>query len=154
MFKRFDTNTFNQTFDKTTLDTSKEVVVYKEPEALPLAKKIQYTELGGDRPDDFTSGEGEKRSLQYTDFKKAHTMSRLVDPRSVQQRQAYKNVEQYEHARASAMKKPETPEEIAWRLRQQKEQEEKEERRLQRLKERDQLIAIHHDKMNRLMLGK
>lgn len=154
MFKKYDTNAFHQTFEKMTLDTTKDVVVYREPEALPLMKKIQYTELGGDTPDDFSSGDtNERRGLQYTDFKKAHTLTRLVDPRAVQPRKEYKTVEQYESARANVMKKPETPEEIAWRMQKQREQEEAEQRRIERLRQRDQMISLHHDKVNRLMLG-
>ena len=155
MFRKFEANAFNKTFDKMTLDTSKEVVVYREPEALPLAKKVQYTELGGDRPDDFSStAEGtERRNLQYMDFKKAHTTARLFDPRAVQQRKDYKNIEQYEAARAQTLKAPETKEEIAWRLQKERAQEEAEERRLARLRDRDHMAALHHDKVNRAMLG-
>lgn len=155
MFRKFDANTFHTMFDKVTLDPSKEVVVYREPEALPLARKMQYTELGGDRPDDFSStAEGtERRNLQYTDFKKAHTMSRLVDPRAVQQRKEYKNIEQYEAARANTLKKPETPEEIAWRMQKERAAQEAEQRRLERLKQRDGIIAVHHEKVNRSLLG-
>lgn len=155
MFKRFDTNTFNSTFDKVTLDKSQEVVVYREPEALPISRKIQYTELGADTPDDFSGSTKpiEGRGLQYTDFKKAHTLTRLVDPRAVQPRQNFKTVEQYESARANVLKKPETPEEIAWRLQKEKQQEEAELQRLARLKQRDHMASLHHDKVNRLMLG-
>jgi curved DNA-binding protein CbpA len=155
MFRKFDANSFHTMFDKVTLDTSKEVVVYREPEALPLARKMQYTELGGDRPDDFSStAEGtERRNLQYTDFKKAHTMTRLVDPRAVQNRKEYKNVEQYEAARANTLKKPETPEEIAWRMQKERAEQEQEQRRLERLRQRDNMISLHHDKVNRAMLG-
>jgi curved DNA-binding protein CbpA len=155
IFRKFEANTFNKTFDKMTVDASKEVVVYREPEALPLAKKMQYTELGGDRPDDFSStAEGtERRNLQYTDFKKAHTTTRLFDPRAVQQRKDYKNIEQYEAARAQTLKAPETQEEIAWRLQKERAQEEAEQRRLARLQERDKMAALHHDKVNRAMLG-
>lgn len=155
MLRKYDANSFHTMFDKVTLDASKEVVVYREPEALPLARKMQYTELGGDRPDDFSStAEGKERgNLQYTDFKKAHTMTRLVDPRAVQQRKEYKNVEQYEAARANTLKKPETPEEIAWRMQKERAEQEQEQRRLDRLRQRDNMISLHHDKVNRAMLG-
>lgn len=155
MFRKFDHNSFNTMFDKVTVDTSKEVVVHREPEALPLAKKMQYTELGGDRPDDFSStAEGtERRNLQYTDFKKAHTTTRLVDPRAVQQRAEFKNVEQYEAARARTLKAPETQAEIEWRLRKEQAEQEAEQRRLERLTLRDNMIAVHHEKVNRALLG-
>lgn len=156
MFRKFDPNSFNKMFDKVTVDTSKEVVVYREPEALPLAKKMQYTELGGDRPDDFSStaeGVAERRNLQYTDFKKAHTTTRLVDPRAVQERTNYKNIEQYEAARARTLKAPETRAEIEWRLKKEREEQEAEQRRLQRLSQRDNMISLHHEKVNRALLG-
>lgn len=154
---KFSSDAFHKTFDEVTSKSlSKEVVVHHEPEALPLAKKIQYTELGGDKPGDFSSGEGGgegRRALQYTDYMKAHTTTRLVDPRAVKEAPTYKSVEQYESARAKAMAKPATAEELAWRAQREAQEKEAEEARLRRLRDRDRLIASHHEKVNRLMLG-
>lgn len=158
ILKRFNEDAFHKTFETVTLAPSHEVVVYKEPEALPLAKKIQYTELGSDSTGDFSSGPStaaaEKRALQYTDYMKAHTTTRLVDPRAVQARAQYRSVDDYESARAAATKKPATQEELRWRAEKQREEEAAEEKRLARLKERDHAIALHHDKVNRLMLNR
>lgn len=152
---KYSSEAFNKTFDDVTLKSmSKEVVTYREPEALPLAKRVQYTELGSDKPGDFSSGEGnEKRNLQYTDYMKAHTTSRLVDPRAVQEKPSYKSVEQFEAARAQALAKKATPEELAWRAEKERQAQQAEEERLRRLQKRDQLATVHHDRMNRLMLG-
>lgn len=154
--KKYSPDKFNQVFDKVTLQSmSKEVVKYKEPEAMPLGKRIQYTEIGADKPDDFSSGEGKNKStLQYTDYIKAHTTTRLVDPRTVEQRKEFKNVQQYEAARASAMSRPPTEEELGWRAQQQAKEEQREQERLRRIAERDRLAAAHHNKMNQLLLQK
>ena len=152
--QKFSHDKFNTVFDQKTLSSmSKEVVKYKEPEALPLAKKIQYTEIGGDKPDDFSCGEGKnKQTLQYTDYMKAHTTTRLVDPRSVEERQQFKNVQAFESARAAAMARPATEEELQYRAEQQRIAEQKEADRLRRVAERDRLASMHHDKMTRLFL--
>lgn len=154
VLKKYSRDTFNSVFDRMTLSQTKDVVVYKEPEALPLAKKVAYTELGGDRPDDFSSTrEGTRSKLDYTDYMKATTQSRLVDPRAVQERKEYKNVDAYEKERNKVMKKPLTPDEMAWRAQKERDAKRAEEARLQRLRERDELASAHHDKMNRLMLS-
>jgi curved DNA-binding protein CbpA len=153
LLNSFAQDTFNKTFEQVVTPESKDVVVYKEPEALPLARKIQYTELGKDKPGDYSSGEGEKRTLQYTDYMKAHTTSRLVDPRAVQERPQYRNVEQYEAARSRVVAAPASQEELAWRAEKQRLEEQAEQDRLRRLQERDRRIAQHHDNVNRLMLG-
>lgn len=150
LIKKFDQGRFNKVFDKIVPPT-KEVVVYQEPEPLQLAKQLQYTEIGGSKPNDYTSSM--ESSIKYTDYMKAHTTSRLVDPRSVAERQEYKSVAQYEKAREKTTQKPMTMEE----LRRKKEQEEQaklaEENRLRRVKERDQVAADHYERMNRLLLG-
>lgn len=155
ILNKFNAETFHKTFDTLTLNTDKkDVVVYREPEALPLAKKIQYTELGADKPGDFSSGEGTaKRGLHYTDYMVAHTTSRLVDPRAVKDRKQYRNVEQYESDRAAFTQAPVTEEERRWRERKAREEEIAEQKRLERLTMRDNMIALHHEKVNRLMLG-
>ena len=154
VMKKYDSNAFNKVFDAVTLPNSTEVIRYVEPEPLPLAKKIQYTELGKGATDDFSStqeGEG-RRSLQYTDYMKAYTTTRLVDPRAVQDRKTYRTVDEYEGARADAFSRPATSEEIAWREKKSRDAEIAERERLERLRERDKRVALHHEKVNRLML--
>lgn len=150
LIKKFDQGRFNKVFDKI-VPVTKEVVVYREPEPLQLAKQLQYTEIGGSKPNDYTSSI--ESSIKYTDYMKAHTTSRLVDPRSVEERKEYRSVEQYEKARDKTTQRPMTMEE----LRQRKEREEREklaeENRLRRVQERDQIATDHYERMNRLLLG-
>ena len=155
IMKKFNNNTFNKVFDTVTLSDKSEVIKYVEPEALPLAKSLQYTELGGASKGDFSStSEGEScRTLQYTDYMKAYTTTRLVDPRAVQDRKNFNNVKEYESERSNRMSTPETSEERAWRKKKEFEAQKAEEARLFRLKQRDSVAALHHEKVNRLMLG-
>ena len=155
VMKKFEARAFNKVFDAVTLPTSTEVIRYREPEALPIAKNIQYTELGKATTDDFSStteGEG-RRTLQYTDYMKAHTTTRLVDPRAVQNRQQYKTVSEYESARDDARDRPVTEEEMDWRRQREEAAERVELERQKRLGVRDRAAALHHERVTRLMLG-
>jgi hypothetical protein len=84
---------------------------------------------------------------------KAYTTTRLVDPRSVHERKNFRNVDEYESERTNVMATPETPDERAWRKKKEFEAQKAEEARLYRLKQRDSAAALHHDKVNRLMLS-
>lgn len=150
LIKKFDQGRFNKVFDKI-VPVTKEVVVYREPEPLQLARQLQYTEIGGSKPNDYTSSM--ESSIKYTDYMKAHTTSRLVDPRSVTERQEFRSVEQYEKARDKTTQRPLTMEEL--RQRKEREEQEKlaEENRIRRIQERDAVATDHYERMNRLLLG-
>lgn len=149
--QKFTNDKFNDAFNKN-VPASKNVVVYKEPEPMQLAKSIQYTELGG-KTDDYSSGveRGEKRGIQYTDYMKAHTTSRLINPAEIKERKAYKNVEDYEMARSDALKRAATEEEIQWMKERAELEEKREYDRLQRLKIRDHEIGKHFERVNGLL---
>lgn len=149
----FTNEKFNQVFDKK-VPVSKDVVVYKEPEPMSLAKRLACTEIGADRPDDYSSSveKGSRQNLAYTDYMKAHTTTRLVDPR-LGARKEYRNVKEYERARAGAVASGPTEEERAWMEEKQRQEEEAEAKRLQRVQERDRLVGSHYDRVNQLMLA-
>lgn len=155
----FNNDKFNKKFDEITLSTpmpkTKEIAKYQEPQALPLAIKLNYTELGGQRPDDFSStNEGEQKSLQYTDYKKAYTTTRLVDPRLVEQRKSYKSVDDYEKSRDKALKKGLSEKELRQYEDKKRKEELAEEERKRRLIEKDKKISQHHEYVNRLLIQK
>lgn len=152
--KKIDMNTFNKTFDAITLPKSSEIVKYREPEALPLSRKMQYSELG-ENVDDFSSATSSRdsRGLQYTDYKKAYETGRLVDPRSVEKRKEFKTVGEYESMRERVLSEGPTDDELQYKSKKEKDDIRAEEARLRRLAERDKIIENHHNKMNRLLLG-
>jgi hypothetical protein len=93
---KFTSESFNQAFERNVPLSAHQtqVSVYKPPEAQMLAKRIQFSELGVEDMDDF-SGKSGNGNLLYTDYMRAHTTQRLVDPRMVSSRPEFANVEQY-----------------------------------------------------------
>lgn len=151
VMKEFNEKKFNATFDRMVIP-GKEVVIYKEPEPLLLAKKLEFTELGG-KTDDFTTDPSKKSSLRYTDYMKAHTTTRLVDPRAVKERKEYKTVKDYEAERAAATDKKMDEAELRYQKEMEVYRQKQEEERLRRLQIRDERSSKHYDKVNQLMLG-
>jgi curved DNA-binding protein CbpA len=144
LLSTFTEKKFNETFEKV-VKPSKEIIIYKEPQPVMTSKNLAFTELGG-KTEEFTTD-------KYTDYYKAHTTSRLVDPRSVQKRKEYKTITDYEEDRKIKTEKALTDAEIKY----QKELEiyniRKETERIERLKEKDVKAEMHYEKMNRLMIG-
>ena len=149
---KYNSETFNKTFDTITVPKTKDVIIYKEPEALDMSKQLQYTEIGSDKPGDFSSNSRDSR-LQYTDYLKAYSNSRLVDPRSVTNVKKYKSVKEFESAREDAVKKQATDEELKWIAQKEKLEKQKEEQRLRRLDTYDKRIAQHHESVNKLFIS-
>jgi len=155
IMNKFNNDVFNKTFEQKVTVNSKQITKYSDPQPLPLAKSIQYTELGGDKPADFSStneGVSDHRNLQYTDYMVAHTTSRLIDPNSIKSRKEYKSVSEYEKSRDKIIKKPPTEEELRYAAKLKEAEERNEIERLNRLKKRDQQISNHHEKVNRLLV--
>jgi curved DNA-binding protein CbpA len=148
--QKVNNTTFNEVFNKNT-PVSKSVIKYKEPEALLMAKNLQFTEIGSKRPDDYSSGT-EKSSLRYTDYMVAYSGERLANPDDIKNRKEFKSVKEYQKYRETKSKKELTSKEKQL-LEKKKLQEEKEEfNRLERIKMQNAAIAQAHEKANRLMI--
>ena len=146
---KIDTESFNKLFNKN-VPISKQIVKYKEPEPLLLAKSIQFTELGSKKPDDYTSGL-EQKSLAYTDYMKAHDGTRLIDPESVKKKN-FKNVAEFEKYRDKKIKRDLSDREKKLIEEKQKKEEQEEFERLERLKKYDMRIEKAYEKANTLFL--
>lgn len=148
--KKVDNSTFNELFNKR-VPVSKEVVKYKEPEALPMAKNLQFTEIGSKRPDDYSS-DSTKNSLPYTDYMKAYNGMRLANPDDIKLRKEFKSVQEYEKYRDTKAKKELTEKERK-HIDKQKELEEKQEyERQERIRRQNIAIQKSHEKANRFLL--
>lgn len=151
---RFSHKAFNTAFDKEArIDhTNKYIVKYKEPEALVGAKKIAFTELGEDHVDDFSGDNMTKQNLHFMDYKVAHTTSKIVDPRIINQIKTYKSIHELEAERGCISHDMDdiTREEVEYR---QKLEAVREEKRREVLREKDRLSQQQYEKLNRLMLG-
>jgi hypothetical protein len=154
--KKFDNSTFNSLFNRNTDPPPKQLMKYKEPEPMLLAKTISFTEIGGKRPDDYSSGveKGGKNNLIYADYKIAYTNTRLVDEENiVKTLKDFKNVEEYEFYRNNKLKKGLSSKEKLY-YEQKKIREERDEyERLERVKQNDIKIKLNNDKASRLFIN-
>jgi curved DNA-binding protein CbpA len=143
---------FNKVFEEATLPATNEVVRYAEPDALPMARQVQFTEIGAGRPGDFTRAATDGSGLPYSDYMAAYNNSRLVDPRAVQARREYRNVNDYTAARAARLEEGATTEELAYRAEREERERRREEERVRRAKERDNRHEQHFNQVSQLFL--
>ena len=151
---KFNVNNFNKTFEKKTQSLQQDnkfVAVYKEPEPLLMAKKMQFTELGVDKVDDYSGDNTTKRNLNYMDYKIAHTTSRIVDP-NVVRRKEYTNINELEGER-SRIQFNMSHEDYEYEMHKKKMAEEAERQRLETLDRQRQIEEAHFTKLQRLMLA-
>jgi curved DNA-binding protein CbpA len=148
---KIDNESFNEIFNKN-VPVNKELIKYREPEPLILSKSLQYTELGGKRPDDYSSSIEKTNTLAYTDYMRAHDGTRLVDPRLMKNVKEFKSVDEYEAYRDDKSKKilsaKELKKEELKALKGKKEEEE----RLERLRIYDKKIEKSYEKASQLFL--
>jgi curved DNA-binding protein CbpA len=148
---KIDNESFNEIFNKN-VPVNKELIKYRDPEPLILSKSLQYTELGGKRPDDYSSSIEKTNTLAYTDYMRAHDGTRLVDPRLMKNVKEFKSVDEYEAYRDDKSKKilsaKELKKEELKALKGKKEEEE----RLERLRIYDKKIEKSYEKASQLFL--
>ena len=150
---KFTNTAFNEQFNnQTSQPQSKHLIKYKEPEAMLTCKKIQFTEIGDDNTEDFSADNLSKKNLNYMDLKIAHLTSRLVDPKTVDNRKTYNTVGDVEADRANISYSMSDKEMREYQKRKQLE-ELKEKQRVQNALMKDHLAQQQFDKVNRLMLG-
>lgn len=143
--KNFNINVFNNIFEKQVKNTY-EMVQFKEPEAQSL-DNFSNTNilLGADKIDNYSGG-------GYTDFKEAHSTSRLISPSqfkdSISKRST--SLDQLKQERENITKL--TEEELKYHeLKKQKEQQSDLDRQHQ-LEQQDNLAFSHYNKLNQRML--
>lgn len=147
---KIDNETFNQHFNKN-VPVSTNIVKYKEPEPLLMAKNLQFTEIGGKKPDDY-SGSTETKSLAYTDYMKAYSGTRLANPEDIKSRKDFKSVEEYEKYRNKVIKKSLSEKERKIIDEQKALEEKREYERQERIKRQNLAIQASYEKANRLFL--
>ena len=153
--KKFDNNSFNKIFTKHTPPPPKELIKYKEPEPMVLAKTMNYTEIGGKRPDDYSSSaeKSSKNNLIYSDYKIAYSNTRLVDDEMINKSlKDFKSIEEYEKYRNSKIKKGLTDKEKLYFENKKIKEEQEEYQRLERIKQNDIKIKINNEKASRLFI--
>lgn len=152
--QKFSNESFNNAFTKHVPAPVNNIVKYKDPEPMVLAKKMNYTEIGGKRPDDYSSSvekEG-KNSLVFTDYRKAYSNTRLIDEASIKKPKEFETVDAYQSYRDNKTKKELSDKEKRAIEKQKIKEEKEEEERLERIKSENIRIKINNEKASRLFL--
>ena len=149
--KKIDNESFNEIFNKN-VPVNKALIKYRDPEPLALAKSLQFTELGGKRPDDYSSSLEKNNSLAYTDYMRAHDGTRLVDPSLMKSVKEFKSVDEYEAYRDTKAKKTLSARELKAEETKRLREISAEEERLDRLKLYDKNIEKSFEKASQLFL--
>jgi curved DNA-binding protein CbpA len=150
-FKGGSQEAFNRHFDKYVKASgeSKHIVKYKEPEALFSGKKIHCMDLGVQDVDDFSGDNTSLKKLNFSDLKLAHTTSRIVDPRQVS-RAEYKSIDELKKDRGNVRFEMNNDEKKDY-IRKQQHQQEMEYQRQTFLKQKDNEIERHYQRVNNLL---
>lgn len=146
---KFNQEAFNKDFESIPLKPqSKKLQQYTEPK--PMAGGVPCSELGVTKITDFSADKFSNKTLNYMDYKKAHTTSRLIDTNSIKVKE-WRSVEELEHARSKVTFTMSDDERRAYE-RARYEQELQEKRRADTLRDRDAIIERHYNQMSRFML--
>ena len=149
---KIDNKSFNDIFNSK-VPINKQLVKYREPEPLLLAKSLQFTELGNKRPDDYSSSSVKKaNSLSYSDYMIAHEGTRLVDTSIIKDMKEFKSVEEYEVYRDTKAKVELSAKELKQQELKKLREEKEEQMRLERLNKYDRNIELSYEKANRLFI--
>jgi len=160
--QKFNLDIFNKVFDELKTDTpnklleaNEQITIYKEPEILPIGAGLQYSDVDynkiGDYSKEFNVNDNTK-GLFFTDYKKAHTNTTLINPNSVNKREQYKDLEELKSLREKQNFTMTDDEKKHIEMKKHIE-EEKEAQRLLRLRQRDEQLMEHNSKVNKLLLG-
>jgi hypothetical protein len=127
------------------------IVKYQEPQALVSSKSLKFQELGVSRIKDFSNANPpSNHTLNYMDFRVAHTTDKLIDDQIVKQRKEYNSVQDLEQER-SKVAFTMNDEEIRAAMKKKKREELIEQQRIQNMMKHDQRIEAHHQKVTNLL---
>lgn len=149
--KTFTIDKFNTKFNKLPTSNSKHVSKKVDVEPYHVPRTLTFTTLGETGVKDFSGNNDDKKSLHYTDYQKAHSTTRLVDPRSTQ------GIETSPVSLHEAKKKREktdltfTKEELDLYNRRVQASKRKEERRQKMLEKQDEMIGTNYSKARQII---
>jgi curved DNA-binding protein CbpA len=144
---KFSLDKFNRAFESTPVSKDSRVLArYRDP--LP-AQQVVAAELGVQKVDDF-SGQDANGKLVFTDYKVAHTTTRLVDPTNVRARKEFRSVEDLQASREKVRYTMSEKERALYEKARERD-EDKESARLHALRQRDDLIERQYQKLTQLL---
>lgn len=159
--QKFSNEIFNTVFNELTHNensknsANQQIQVYEEPQPLSVNNRIGYSNLDYRKTDDYSKeydiqDGSSKNGIYFTDYKKAYTQTTLVNPNTIQERKAYKDVEDLSKARETQdFTMTEADRILLEKKKQQAEAIEAE--RLMRLRSRDDQLTNHSARVSKLL---
>lgn len=148
---KFNKKKFNEQFDNLSINSEKKIIKYSAPEPLMSSNHLAYSDLGLTSIEDFSGENDTLKKLNYTDYMKAYTTTRLVDPNSVEARKEYKTIDDVKKHRAKVSYKMSE----ADMIKQHEEaliREQKEQNRVSAVQNLDNLYTNQYNTVNKVML--
>lgn len=142
---------FNAHFEKNAqvAKDNRQIIKFKEPEPLVSCNKLAFFELGQDEINDFSGDNKSSRSLNFMDYRVAHTTTRLVDPSAVK-RKNFNNVLELEKEREN-VRYTMNEKEMAEYTKQQRKVELLEQKRQESLRTYDQKVEQFHQRLSGML---
>lgn len=142
---------FNAHFEKNAqvAKDNRQIIAYKEPEPLVSSNKLAFFELGQDEISDFSGDNKNSRSLNFMDYRVAHTTTRLVDPSAVK-RKNFNNVLELEKERENVQYTM-NEKELAEYIKRQSKIELLEKKRQESLKTYDHKVEQFHQRLSGML---
>jgi len=137
---------FNNMFEQN-VKVSDSIVQYRNPKELFMNNDNNCEELGVDKIENYT---GQSKSINYTDYKEAHTTSRLVDPNI--KYKSYNSINEIKAARSNI--KDLTAEEIMEIELEKTRDEERESTRITNVTSHDNAHFENYNKIHNIMLSR
>ena len=138
-------NNFNSVFDSTVKENNTAIQKYQDPKSLFMNNYNNCTELGVDKVDNYT---GETKTMKYTDYKEAHTTSKLVNKNT--KYKEYRNIGELENARSNISDF--SDDEKLYYEQKEMEKKKREHERIEKQKYLDNLHFKNYEKVNNIML--
>jgi curved DNA-binding protein CbpA len=148
---KIDNKSFNDIFNKS-VPINKQLVKYREPEPMLMAKNLHFTELGAKKPDDYSSSVEKNNTLAYTDYMRAHDGTRLIDPSIINGKKEFKSVEEFQMYRDAKANTLMSEKELKAQENKRLKEKKIEAMRIERLGEYDKRIETSYEKANKLFL--
>lgn len=144
-------SSFNAHFEKNAQVTkdNRQIIKYKEPEPLVSCNKLAFFELGQDEISDFSGDNKNSRSLNFMDYRVAHTTTRLVDPSTVK-RKNFSNITELEKEREN-VRYTMTEKEMAEFAKQQRRTQALEQKRQESLRSYDKKVEQFHQRLSGML---
>lgn len=124
---------------------------YRPPSPQHLCGKMHFMTLGDNQEGDFSGKNDVKNGLQFMDYRRAHTTSRLVDESLLQDRESFSSLEDIKTKRETANFEMKEDEERRYHKENRLQTRDELERQA-RLKRHDQHMFKHFDSVRRMQI--